>query len=147
MLVHNVFLFILLVFKWALECRDHCCYIKLFVLCMCGHPRAKETQITVKILCFLHYCPACCPDLCQAKGTVCVTPLKTLFPCAFFVFHSIVWRMCFVHSPYSTLAAVTYWWKAVSAWDKKISGLLKNPFNCTSVMTFGAYRLLLSVKL
>lgn len=76
----------------------------------------------------------------RGKGQSMRQPSKNTFPMHFFVFHSIVWRMCFVHSPYSVLAGVTYWWKAVSAWDKKISGLVKkkNPFSCTCVMTFRA---------
>lgn len=48
--------------------------------------RQKKLKLQSKSYVFLHYCPAFHPDLCQAKGTVCVTPLKTLFPCAFLFF-------------------------------------------------------------
>lgn len=35
---------------------------------------------------FLYDCSATHPDLCEAKGKVCVNPLKTLFPCTFLFF-------------------------------------------------------------
>lgn len=41
------------------------------------------------------------------KGHSICHPLKNTFPMRCFVFRSIVWRMCFVHTPYSAPAGVT----------------------------------------
>lgn len=131
MLVHNVFLFILLVFKWNLQHREHWCYIVyqlLFVICVCGYIlRQKYLKLSSYSRSFMVFVllSSSLFRFMPGKGHSMRHPLKNIFPMRFFVFHTIVWRMCFVHSPYSVPAGERYWWKAVSAWDKTFSRLLK----------------------
>lgn len=103
-----------------------CCEAKLSVVCFMPILMQKNLNeaVTVKILCV-----CVCVTLSRIsstsmpgqKGHSMRHPLKNTFPMRCFVFRSIVWRMCFVHTPYSAPDRVTYRWKAMSAWDKKIS--------------------------
>lgn len=60
-----------------------------------------------------------------AKATACVTLLKTLFPCAVLFFAQLCGECALFTLPIQLRDWATYQWKAMSARDKKISGLLK----------------------